>query len=153
MMEEFKPVVFRLGERKFGVDISRIQGIEKDQRVVPVPNTEEYITGIMNLRGQVIPVYNLKKKFNIPESNSIDKQYIIAWAKSSTLALEVDGVEEIHNVGSENIHNVPSIIGTGDTKYLQSVIHIKDDLIIIINIDDLLTEAELSRVEELVKNA
>lgn len=60
-MEEFKPVVFKLGDRRFGIDISKIQGIEKEQHIVPVPNTEDYIIGIMNLRGDVIPVYSLKK--------------------------------------------------------------------------------------------
>ena len=53
IMEEFKPVVFKLGDRKFGIDITKIQGIEKEQQIVPVPNTEEYIIGIMNLRGDV----------------------------------------------------------------------------------------------------
>jgi len=84
-MEEFKPVVFKLGDRRFGIDISKIQGIEKEQHIVPVPNTEDYIIGIMNLRGDVIPVYSLKKKFNIEAANS-QPQYIITWIKNNTIA-------------------------------------------------------------------
>lgn len=151
-MEEFKPVVFRIGEQKFGIDINKIKGIEKEQVVIPVPNTVDYITGIINLRGDVIPVYSLKRKFNIHNAENKDPQYIITWVKDSVIAFEVDGVDEIHNVDEANIHEVPSIIGSGETGYISKVINSKNDLIIIIDIDKILTEEELGRVGDLVNN-
>lgn len=150
-MEEFKPVVFKLGDRKFGIDISRVQGIEKEQQIVPVPNTENYIIGIMNLRGDVIPVYSLKKKFNI-EAENHQPQYIITWIKNNTIALEVDDVNEIQAIDDTMIHNVPSIIGTGETGYIHKIINNGRDLIIIINADGLLTDEELERVDNIVKS-
>lgn len=150
-MEEFKPVVFKLGDRRFGIDISKIQGIEKEQHIVPVPNTEDYIIGIMNLRGDVIPVYSLKKKFNIEAANS-QPQYIITWIKNNTIALEVDGVDEIQAVEESMLHNVPSIIGSGDTGYMDRIVSNGSDLIIIINSDGLLTDEELKRVDNIVKS-
>lgn len=151
-MVEFKPVVFRVAGRKFGVDIEYVQGIEKEQSVVPVPNTVEYINGIINLRGEVIPVYSLKKKFAIEGEENPNPQYIIVWIKDERIALEVDGVDEIHDVSEEMIHAVPSIIGGGDTKYIHSVISSDKDLIIIINIDELLTESELKQMDSLVQS-
>ena len=55
-MEEMKPVVFKLDSENYGVDISRVLGIEREQQIVRVPNTVSYIKGIMNLRGEIIPV-------------------------------------------------------------------------------------------------
>ena len=105
-MEEFKPVVFRVGAQKFGVDINIVRGIEKEQDIVDVPNTAEYIKGIINLRGDVIPVYSLKKKFHMPDDKCDEPQYIIVMIKGSLMALEVDGVEEIHNVEEDMLHQV-----------------------------------------------
>lgn len=151
-MEEFKPVVFKLGNQKFGLDISKIQGIEKEQNIVPVPNTEKYIIGIMNLRGEVIPVYSLKRKFNIQSVSKEQPQYVITWIKNNTIALEVDEVDEIQAVDDEMLHEVPSIIGKGDTGYMDKIIHNGKDLIIIINSDGLLTDEELERVDNIVKS-
>lgn len=151
-MEEFKPVVFRVGNQKFGVDIANVQGIEKEQSIVPVPNTVEYISGIINLRGDVIPVYSLRKKFGIKETSGSEPQYIIVWIHGETLALEVDGVEEIHNVAEGMLHDVPSIIGSGNTSYIQNVVSAGKELIIIINIDELMSGSELEQMDKMVKN-
>ena len=67
-MEEMKPVVFKLDNENYGVDIGRVLGIEREQQIVRVPNTVSYIKGIMNLRGEIIPVYDLRKKFGSTES-------------------------------------------------------------------------------------
>ncbi|MBQ9701225.1 MAG: chemotaxis protein CheW, partial [Lachnospiraceae bacterium] len=82
-MADFKPVVFKLDEELYGLDILRVQGIERDQQVVRVPNTASYIKGIMNLRGNVIPVYSLRKKFNLPDTANTDIQYIIVSANGN----------------------------------------------------------------------
>ena len=151
-MDEFKPVVFKVGTQKFGVDINMVQGIEKEQNIVPVPNSAQYFKGIINLRGVVIPVYSLKRKFQFNEDGNNNSQYIIVRIKGHFMALEVDGVEEIHNVMDEHLHTVPVIIGNKDTSYFESVINDGENLIIIIDIDKLLTDDELDIVDKMVKN-
>lgn len=152
-MEEFKPVVFKVGNQKFGVDISNVQGIEKDQNVVPVPNTASYIKGIINLRGEVIPVYSLRKKFKISEESNVKSEYLIVRIKGNLMALEVDGVEEIHDVEPEHIFDVPTIINFGDTSYIDRVVSTDgNNIIIIIGIDKLLTEEEIESVDEIINN-
>lgn len=151
-MEEFKPVVFEVGKQKFGVDIVKVQGIEKEQQIVKVPNTPDYIKGIINLRGDVIPVYSLKKKFNMPEDNNPNAQYIIVWVRKNLMALEVDEVDEIHNVEENMLHPVPAIINSGDTSYMQNVVNIKNDLVIIIDIDKILSDTEYDNLDKMVKN-
>ena len=148
-MADFKPVVFKLGKELYGLDINKVQGIEKEQQVVHVPNTASYIKGIMNLRGDVIPVYSLRKKFGMAEAVSDDVQYIIVRANGSLLALEVDTVDEIHNVESENVHVVPSIVNTVDTRYFDRVLKTERGLIITIDIDKLLSDEEVEQIEHM----
>ena len=70
MANYVKPVVFLLGKEMYGVDINLVQSIEKDLNVVPVPNSQSYIKGIVNMRNEVIPVYSLARKFGRAGSNS-----------------------------------------------------------------------------------
>lgn len=151
-MADFKPVVFKLGNELYGLDISKVQGIEKEQQVVHVPNTASYINGIMNLRGEVIPVYSLRKKFSMPDTTSTDIQYIIVRANGSLLALEVDSVDEIHNVEEQNIHVVPFIVNTVDTRYFDRVLKTERGLIITIDIDKLLSDEEIEQIENMRDN-
>ena len=65
MADYIKPVVFKVGELLYGVDINLVQSIEKQVKVVPVPNATDYIKGIVNLRNEVIPLYSLKRKFKM----------------------------------------------------------------------------------------
>ena len=114
-----------------------------------MPNTATYIKGIMNLRGEVIPVYSLRKKFGMPENNSTDIQYIIVRPNGSLLALEVDSVDEIHNVESEDVHVVPSIVNSVDTRYFDKVLKTNRGLIITIDIDKLLSDEEIVQIEQM----
>lgn len=148
-MEDFKPVVFKLENELYGLDINKVQGIEKEQQVVRVPNTATYIKGIMNLRGDVIPVYSLRKKFGMPETNAADIQYIIVRANGSLLALEVDSVDEIHNVDAVDVHEVPSIVNSVDTRYFEKVLKTNRGLIITINIDKLLSDEEVEQIQQM----
>ena len=148
-MADFKPVVFKPENELYGLDILRVQGIEKDQQVVRVPNTASYIRGIMNLRGNVIPVYNLRRKFNMPDNNTTDIQYIIVSTNNNLLALEVDAVDEIHNVEDENVHVVPSIVSSVDTRYFDRVLKTNRGLIITIDIDKLHSDDEVQQINQM----
>ncbi len=148
-MADFKPVVFKLDEELYGLDILRVQGIERDQQVVRVPNTASYIKGIMNLRGDVIPVYSLRKKFNLPDTAKTDIQYIIVSANGNLLALEVDAVDEIHAVEDENVHVVPTIVNSAQTRYFDKVLKTNRGLIITIDIDKLLSDEEIQQIQQM----
>ena len=149
-MEQMKPVVFKLDEELYGIDIICVQGIEKGQQIVRVPNTASYIRGIMNLRGEVIPVYDLRKKFGMPENNGKDVQYIIVRSSDNTLlALEVDVVDEIHNYTQGELHPIPEIVKNRDTEYFNYVINSEKGMVIIIDIDRILTADEKKQIENM----
>lgn len=148
-MEDFKPVVIKLDKELYGLDIKKVQGIEKDQQIVRVPNAASYIKGIMNLRGDVIPVYSLRKKFGLPENTSGEVQYLIVNTNDTLLALEVDSVDEIHSIEGPNVHQVPSIIAGADTRYFEKVLRTPKGLIITIDVDKLLSEEEIEQIEQM----
>ena len=71
MADYIKPVIFRLGNQQFGVDINLVQSIEREINIVRVPNAMKYISGIVNLRGEVIPAFSLRKKFGTDDNDGV----------------------------------------------------------------------------------
>lgn len=149
-MDEMKPVVFSLDHENYGIDIDRVLGIEREQQIVRVPNTVDYIRGIMNLRGEIIPVYDLRKKFALPANKEDSIEFIIVRVRNAKIALEVDGVKEIHKLSPEDLLPMPGICVNDDTRYFKNVIRNGNELIVILDVDYLLSEEELKRIDEMV---
>ena len=146
-MLEYKPVLFKLGNETYGVDIAKVQAIENEQNVTRIPNTASYIKGIMNLRGAIIPVYNLRNKFGMPDEDGT-KQYIIVDTGEVTVALEVDKVEEIFN--ATDIHEAPLIVRGGATAYIEKVVNLGDRIVVTIDVNNLLTSEESNSIKSMV---
>lgn len=150
-MMEFKPVIFRIGEEEYGVDITVVRGIENMLPIVKVPNAGRHIKGIINLRGDVIPVFSLRSKFHLPEVATTDNtKLIIAQTERFRLALEVDMVDEIQNISEEMVHPAPLIIKGKETNYVDKVININGKLVVIVNAENLLTDDEKKEIEEIL---
>ena len=139
MADYIRPVVFTLGGQKFGVDINLVQSIERQVDVVPVPNAMKYISGIVNLRGEVIPVMSLKKKFSMDDT---------AESKDMKIALEVDEVLEIGELNAEKIVDMPRLAKNEETEYLDRVASVDGDLVILLDINKILSEDEAQGVRE-----
>lgn len=150
MEEILKPIVFRVGNELYGVDIRTVNAIEKDQMVVRVPNATNNIRGIINLRGEIIPVYSLRQRFNLPAA-PVETKLIIANLPDMKLALEVDEVEEIDDLTSDQIREFPAIAKNSDTRCFTAVANTKGKLILIINILDLLSEEEEENAKQLME--
>ncbi len=151
MADYIKPVIFKLNDEMFGIDINRVQGIEKEIQVVPVPNATTYINGIINLRGEVVPVYSLKKKFNMPDTG-VSENSIIVRMNGIALALGVDAVLEINDIPKEKIVQMPSMLKSAELQYLDRVANLDSGLVILLDIDKLLTEEELHRVKTITES-
>ena len=149
-MDNFQPVVFKLGQEKYGLNIEYVNEIERFQTVVRVPNASSSIKGVINLRGEVIPVVDLKSKFNSPDrSSASNAEYVIVNLSDSKLALEVDGVDEIHSIDMADMVDVPVIAKGADVDYIAKI---GNELVIMINPFKLLSESERASVEQLVKD-
>ena len=150
MADTFKPIVFRIGNELYGIDIQYVNAIEKDQTVVRVPNASNNIRGIINLRGDIIPVYSLREKFNLPPSPNQTK-LIITNLPDMKLAVEVDEVEEIDDLSADDIREFPSIAANADTRYFTKVANTKGRLVLIIDIHNLLTVQETEAAKQLME--
>lgn len=148
MADYIKPVVFEINGQSYGVDIALVQSIENDIATVTVPNAMPFISGIVNLRGEVIPVYNIKKKFNMAQTNTKCDSAIIVYVNDVKLAIEVDAVLEIGNIEIENIVPMPQIIKQEGTEYLDRVANTGDKLVILLDLEQLLSDDERAGVKK-----
>ncbi|MBQ4282565.1 MAG: chemotaxis protein CheW [Lachnospira sp.] len=151
MANYIKPVVFKLGNELYGVDINMVRGIENQLNIVPVPNAISYVKGIINLRGEVVPIYSLKRKFNMPDTTPL-RSCIIINLEQTLLALEVDEVVEIGQLDDKNITPMPTIVKKEDTMYLDRVANVDGKLIILLDVNKLLTEDEVESVIKLAED-
>ena len=147
MADYIRPVVFRLGNQEFGVDINLVQSIEKQINIVPVPNSMKYISGIVKLREEVIPVMCLKEKFNM-DDKSKGEDTIIINLPDMKIALEVDEVVEIGELKVEKISPMPNLAKSDNTEYLDRVASVDDRLVILLDINKILTQEESEGVKE-----
>lgn len=146
-----KPVVFKVGNESYGVDINLVQSIENDINIVPVPNSVEYVKGIVNLRGEVIPLYSLKRKFNMPDDSSSRSCVIISIGEIK-IAIEVDEVVEISEVRPDMIMPMPRIIINAETVFMDRVANIGGKLVILLDVERLLTDEESETMKRLAED-
>ena len=150
MADYIKPVVFKVGELLYGVDINLVQSIEKQVSVVPVPNATDYIKGIVNLRNEVIPLYSLKRKFKMKDEGYTGCSIIVNTGDVK-LALEVDDVIEIGDINPENIMKMPSIIKNDSTRFMDRVAHIGKDLVVLMDVCQMLSDDEVDNLKNMTE--
>lgn len=148
-MDNTKQVIFKLGNQEFGLGILHVKAIEKYMDIVPIPNAPNYIDGIINLRGDVIPVYSLRSKFGLPKKTVDDNtKLIVTKSKDVMMAFEVDSVNEIVEIAGNDIHEAPAIIRAESTAYINYVADVDKRLVVLLNLDGILSDAEKGALEK-----
>ncbi len=146
---EFQAVVCNLGKELYGIDITIVRGIEKEQEIVHVPNCPSYIKGIINLRGDIIPIYSLRMKCGM-EDYTGDTQFVVVNVDDMQIAIEVDGVGDIFHADTTTLYDAPRICVSNNTRFVDKVINADGKLIIVLDVTKLLTEEEKLGLESLV---
>lgn len=146
-MEATKQVVFKLGQEEYGLDILIVNAIETYNGVVPVPNTPDYILGMLNLRGEVIPVFSLRVKFGLPETKTSQEQLIITRTKDMLVGFKVDAVCGIVEFDPKEISEVPLIVRSEKTKYAKNVTNKDGKMIILLDHDGILDSTEKNSIQ------
>jgi len=143
-------VIFKVDNEDFGIEISQVSSIEKPLEIFKVPNTPEFIEGLVNLRGKVYTVFNLRKKFKLPYTGIDENSKIIIVNVNSTMAgFIVDEVKEILKVDDENIEETPTSISEANKKYLSGIAKVNEKIILLLELDKILTNEEEEAIEEL----
>lgn len=149
-MAENQFVIFRLGDEKYAVDILNVGGISEFREVTRVPNAPVFIDGIINLRGDIIPIVNLKKRFNIPERTvDSDTRIIINNIKGKDIGFIVDEASQVIKIDDADIEDAPDIIKGADRQYISGVGKVNDQIVILLNLEKILSEEEQKAVNEI----
>lgn len=131
-------LTFALNDQEFGIEILRVQEIKNFSRVTPIPNMPECIKGVINLRGTVVPIVDLRKKFNMPtEEYNQFTVIIVVNVGTKIMGLVVDAVSDVLNVGEESIEKTPDL-GAIDTSFITGLAKSGDRLVALLNIEYLL---------------
>jgi purine-binding chemotaxis protein CheW len=136
-----KFAVFKIGGEDFGVDIDRVVEILKAQRIYSIPELPDFLSGVITVRGEVIPLLDLRRRFGFQPSIKKER-IIIVRCDSEKIGILVDEIKEITSLTTEEIISPPSIFKGLKRKYLTGLGKKNDRIIILLNIDDLLTSEE-----------
>jgi purine-binding chemotaxis protein CheW len=141
-------VSFRLAQEEYGVEITKVQEIILPGEITRVPRTPDYVKGLINLRSEVIPVVDLRRRFDLPAQESTDETRImVVNVRGKTLGMIVDAVSEVLRVSKEQIVPPPPTVGGVGHEYLTGLAKLDDRLLILLNIDHVLTEEELAAAD------
>ena len=142
-------VSFRLADEEYGVDIMRAQEIIMMGQITRMPEVPDFICGLINLRGHVIPIVDLRKRFGLEaKENDEHTRIIVANVGDKTIGIVVDAVTEVLRIGPDQIEPPPSSITGIDHDYIRGLIMLEDKLLILLNIDRLLSHDEQATLEQ-----
>lgn len=143
-------VTFGIDEEEFGVDILRVQEIIRIMEITKVPKSPPFVEGVINLRGKVIPIIDLRRRFGMP-AKKYDKstRIIVVDISMSTIGFVVDSVSEVLRIPASTVEPTPpsALIGQNDSNYISGMSKLSDRLLILLDLDKLLTSEELEAVE------
>jgi purine-binding chemotaxis protein CheW len=150
VFDEGKFLTFALDKEEYGIEILKAREIISLMAITTVPQTPDYVKGVINLRGKVIPVIDLRLKFLMPEVEHSQETCIIVVEVGSTQAgIIVDSVSEVTDIRGEDIEEAPHFGREIDTKFIMGLGKTKDKIIILLDIEKVLSTEELELVEQL----
>lgn len=133
---EVQLVVFKLGREEYGVSILQVQEIKRMTDITRVPHSPEYIKGVINLRGSVLPVIDLKKRLNLPPMEyTDDTRIIIVKVEDVIIGMIVDAVSEVTTIDQMSIEPPQTVVGGIAADYLNGVGKMEDRLLILLNVE------------------
>lgn len=142
-------VTFRIGKELFGMDIHQIKEIIRIPEIIHVPNAPSFIEGIINLRGAVVCLLDLHRRFNIPaEETGKRGRIIIADIGERVVGLMVDAVDQVVYLAPSAIEPIPPEMSTIDTRFLKGVGKIQNHFILLINVEKMFSTEELLKLAE-----
>ncbi|MEW9122586.1 MAG: chemotaxis protein CheW [Thermotaleaceae bacterium] len=148
-MMETRYVLFHIGEQEYCVDIDYVEGINKikDFKILKVPNTQGFVEGIINLRGSVIPLYNLRKKFQFEDTHfSKDSEILIVTTKGMKVGFIVDIVLDIIKLNDKDIDLSTNLFTQVSSEFIYGIGKADDRMLIILDVAHILSKEEREQI-------
>ncbi len=151
---EFQLVIFRLGNEFFGVNITNVESIIKLQPVTHLPNTQEFVEGITNLRGRILPVIDLSRRLGLPRHEATkESRIMVVSIGESQVGMTVDAVSEVLTVSEDMIEPTPAIVSGIDTAMITGIAKIgaqeKQIPLILLDLEEVLSLSEKAALKHI----
>ncbi len=142
-------VTFSVAGEEFGVDIFKVLEIIRIMEITKVPNSPAFVDGVINLRGKVIPVIDLRKRFGMfPKEHDHNTRIIVFEIRKTIVGFIVDSVSEVLRIKASTVEPPPPVIGGLDSEYISGVGKLEEKLLLLLDLNKLLTLHETEMLED-----
>lgn len=142
-------VSFRLGKEQYATNIMCVQEIILKEAITSIPEVPDYICGLINLRGKVIPIVDLRKRLRLEaEKETEHTRIIVVNSKNHTFGIVVDAVNEVLRLENDQIEPPPKGLQSLDSTYIDGLVKMEDTIMILLSIEGILTEDEQSTIAD-----
>lgn len=143
-------VTFSIGEEEFGVDILKVQEIIRTMEITKVPRAQSFVEGVINLRGKVIPIIDLRRRFSLV-SKPHDKhtRIIVIEISNMIVGFVVDSVSEVLRIPAGTVEPPPPVVAGLDSEYISGVGKLQDRLLILLDLDKLLSNEDIEALSQM----
>jgi len=144
-------LTFVLADESYGIDILKVQEIRGYDAVTKIANTPEFIKGVVNLRGLIVPIVDLRIKFGLGNVEYNEFTVVIILNLGTRIVgIVVDGVSDVMNLRGNQVRTVPDIVSSIDTKYITGLATVEDKMFILVDIEQLMTSQEMALMDSAV---
>lgn len=142
-------VAFSLGQETYGVDIASVREIIPIQKIVPVPRAPDFVEGIINLRGRIVPVLDLRKQFGFEEKKGDPNQRIVlVEAGQDSIGVIVDSVSSVLGISEGSIEPAATVVVGNEIEYIQGIAKVGEELIVLLDLTRIISDAEKRTLRE-----
>ncbi len=148
--DEVQLVSFILGDETFAIDVAQVHEIVRLEKITTVPRMADFIEGVVNLRGQITTVIDMRKRFSMDSiERSVQSRIIIGEVGSFQFGMIVDAVSEVIRVSPDDIAPPPEIVTNNiDSSYLKGICKLPGNLVMLLNLDSILSEEEIAQIDK-----
>lgn len=133
--KNLKVIVFQLADKEYAIPVSHVKGIEKLMHITRVPKTERYVKGVINLRGVVTPVIDLRERFDLPVSgNEETTRIIIITLETMEVGFIVDSANDVLDIDASSIEQQPEVVGSLEEDFIAGVAKLENRLLILLHL-------------------
>jgi purine-binding chemotaxis protein CheW len=140
-------VSFNLGDEEYAIEILKVQEIIRMIEITRVPNSPEFINGVINLRGRVIPVLDLGKRIGLPEKeHSGDSRIIVVEIQNKVIGFIVDKVNIVLRINQNIVEPTPELVGKIESEFIRGIAKMEKNLLILLDLDKVISQPEMKEL-------
>ncbi len=144
-------LTFVLGNEQYGIEILKVQEIRGYDAVTQIANMPAFIKGVVNLRGKIVPIVDLRIKFNLGKVEYDEFTVVIILnLNGRVVGIVVDGVSDVRELRDEHLKEVPALVTRIDTKYIVGLATVEQEMLILVDIEKLMSSEEMELVDAVV---